>query len=192
MICKALPAFHSKLKLDQKNRLVDSIYLYPRKIVFALLRPLDMDLDEKCKEILDFANQNNKMKKNGEAYTREDILMMLNDSARAIMLSVFEHFSELASGPKTWELLISKDLNDMSEQLARLLIIESSGDTDRLVKESRSLLKVKSGLEYDTMVRLIVRKHLLTNKSLTFSKKQQVIDKIFGKKHRKDFLVNKN
>ena len=32
MICKALPAFHSKLKLNQKNDLVDSIYLYPRKI----------------------------------------------------------------------------------------------------------------------------------------------------------------
>ena len=192
MICKALPAFHSKLKLDQKNRLVESIYLYPRKIVFALLRPLDMDLDGKCKEILDFANRNNKMKKNGEAYTREDILAMLNDSARAIMLSVFDHFSELASSPKTWELLISKELNDMSEQLERLLIIESSGDTDRLVKESESLLKVKPGLEYDTMIRLIVRKHLLTNKSLTFNKKQQVIDKIFGEQHRKDFLVNKN
>lgn len=192
MICKALPAFHSKLKLDQKNRLVESIYLYPRKFVFALLRPLDMDLDGKCKEILDFANRNNKMKKNGEAYTREDILAMLNDSARAIMLSVFDHFSELASSPKTWELLISKELNDMSEQLERLLIIESSGDTDRLVKESESLLKVKPGLEYDTMIRLIVRKHLLTNKSLTFNKKQQVIDKIFGEQHRKDFLVNKN
>lgn len=191
MICKALPAFHSKLKLNQKNDLVESIYLYPRKIVFALLRPLDMNLKEICKDILDFAEQNNKKKKDGSDYTNDDILQMLNDSARAIMLSMFDHFSELATSPKSFDLLMAKNPEDISESLERLLIIESAGNTDRLVKEAESLLKDYQRTEYDTMIRLIVRKHLLTNKELTYSKKQQVIDKIFGKGYRKYFLINK-
>lgn len=190
MLAKALPAFHSKLRIDQKNALVESIYLYPRKIIFALLHSLDVDLEQKCEEILDFAKQNNKRKKNGEPYTKEDILKMFNDSARAIMLSVLDHFAELAASPKTWEILINKDINDMSEQLERLLIIESSGNTDLLVKEADSLIKINNGLEYEMMIKLIVRKHLLTNKSLTFHKKQQVIDKVFGSKYRKNFLIS--
>lgn len=191
MICKALPAFHSKLKLGQKNDLVDSIYLYPRKIVFALLRPLDMNLKEICKDILDFAEQNNKKKKDGSSYTNDDVLEMLNDSARAIMLSMFDHFSELATSPKSFDLLMGKRTDDISECLERLLMIESTGNTDRLVKEAEALLKVHQKTEYDTMIRLIVRKHLLTNKEITYSKKQQVIDKIFGKEYRKYFLINK-
>lgn len=191
MICKALPAFHSKLKLNQKNDLVDSIYLYPRKIVFALLRPLDMNLKEICKDILDFAERNNKKKKDGSSYTNDDVLEMLNDSARAIMLSMFDHFSELATSPKSFDLLMEKSTDDISECLERLLMIESTGNTDRLVKEAETMLKEHQRTEYDTMIRLIVRKHLLTNKEITYSKKQQVIDKIFGKGYRKYFLINK-
>lgn len=181
---------HMAMSSMQKNDLVESIYLYPRKIVFALLRPLDMDLEEISNDILDYAEKNNKRKKNGQKYTREDILHMLNDSARAVMLSMFDHFSELATSPKSFELLINKDIQDISEQLERLLIIESAGNTDRLVKEAEALLKIHQRTEYDTMIKLIVRKHLITNKELTFSKRQQVIDKIFGKENRKYFLVN--
>lgn len=191
MICKALPAFHSKLKLNQKNELVESIYLYPRKIVFALLRPLDMNIKEICKEILEFAEENNKTKKDGSNYTEQDILQMLNDSGRAIMLSMFDHFSELATSPKSFDLLMAKRPEDISESLQRLLMIESTNNTDRLVKEAESLLKEYQKTEYDTMIRLIVRKHLLTNKELTYSKKQQVVDRIFGKGYRKYFLISK-
>lgn len=192
MLCKALPSFHSKLKRTQKNDLVESIYLYPRKIVFALLKPLDINLEEICKDILNFAEQNNKRKGNGDQYTKDDILEIINDSARAIMLSVFDYFSELATSPKSFDFLMHKSTNDISEQLERLLIIESFGDTNRLVKESGSLIKEYQRTEYETMIKLIVRKHLLTNKGLTFNKRQQVIDKIFGQQSRKHFLINKD
>lgn len=191
MICKALPAFHSKLKLTQKNDLVESIFLYPRKIAFALLRPLDMNLKEICEDLLEYAKQNGKKKKDGSDYTNDDMLEMLNDSARAIMLSMFDHFSELATNPKSFDILMAKNTEDISESLERLLMIESIGNTDRLVKEAEALLKEYQRTEYDTMIRLIVRKHLLTNKELSHSKKQQVIDRIFGKGYRKYFLTNK-
>ena len=150
-----------------------------------------MNLKEICKDILDFAERNNKKKKDGSSYTNDDVLEMLNDSARAIMLSMFDHFSELATSPKSFDLLMEKSTDDISECLERLLMIESTGNTDRLVKEAETMLKEHQRTEYDTMIRLIVRKHLLTNKEITYSKKQQVIDKIFGKGYRKYFLINK-
>ena len=191
IICKALPAFHSNLRLKQKNELVESIYLYPRKIVYALLHPFDINKREICDDILNFVEKNNISKKNGQKYKPEDILIMLNDSARAIMLGMFDHFSELATSYKSFDWLMEKKIEDISEQLERLLMIENIGNTDRLVKEADSLLKKYQGTEYSTMIRLIVRKHLLTNKELSFSKKQQVVDKIFGQANRKLFLINK-
>ena len=190
MICKSLPAFHSKLKLNQKNELVNSIYLYPRKIAYAILRPIDIQLDDICEEILQYTNENSLKKKNGKEYTKDDILESFYDLARATMLSLFDHFAEIATNMKSIDLLMSKEINDISEHLERLLVIESIGNTDLLVKEAEKLLKIYKGTEYDIMVKLIVRKHLLTNNDLSFGKKHQVVDKIFGKGARKYFLTN--
>lgn len=188
MICKALPAFHGNLKLEQKNALVESIYLYPRKIVFALLKPVDENLNEICNDILTFTRETNKVKPNGEEYTKDDIIELINDSARATMLSIFDHFSELATSYKTIELLLNKPTNDFSEKIEQLMMIENTGNTDNLLRTANLLIKEKNGIEYDIMVKLIVRKHLLTN-NLPSNKKQKVIDTIFGKKYRKDFLL---
>lgn len=191
IICKALPAFHSNLKLIQKRELVDLIYLYPRKIIFAMLRPVDINQDKICTDLLDYIEQENIVKKNGSNYLKKDVLQMLSNSVRAVMLGIFDYFAELATSPKSINILLEKKPLDVSEQLERLLFIENSGNTDRLVKEANSLLKDYRQTEYDTMIKLIVRKHLLTNKNLPFSKKQQIIDKVFGKEYRRAFLINK-
>ena len=50
--------------------------------------------------------------------------------------------------------------------------------------------KTYSKTEYEVMIKLVVRKHLLTNKDLPFSKKQKVVDRIFGRDARKQFLLS--
>ena len=179
IICKALPTFHSRLRLQQKKNLIDYIFLYPRKIVYAIIRPFDINKKEICESIVDFAEQNNISKRNGRKYTNEDILIMLNDNVRAIMLSMFDHFSELATSSKSFELLMGKSVNDISEQLERLLMIESIGNTDLLIKDAEKLLKKYQGTEYSIMILLIMRKHVLTN-DLPFNKRRQISDKFFG------------
>ena len=150
-----------------------------------------MNIKEICQDILDFIKQNDLKKRNAQEYSEKDVLQMLSACARAEMLCMFDHFSEIATSPKTSDLLLNKQTTDMSEKLERLLIIENNGNTDQLIKEAESLLQVHKGSEYDTMIRLVVRKHLLTNKSLTFSKRQQIVDKIFGKENRKILLLSK-
>ena len=189
MICKALPSFNSSLKLSQKRELVQAIYNYPRKIVFAMLRPLDINLDEIKRDLLDFVKRGNIKKENGEEYSEKDILVTIQDSARATMLSVFDYFAEISTSPKSLELLLEKEAEDVSEMIQRLMIIESYGNTDALLREAETLLKTYSKTEYEVMIKLVVRKHLLTNKNLPFSKKQQVVDRIFGKDARKSFLL---
>lgn len=190
MICKALPSFHNRLKKSQKIELVDTIYKYPRKIVYMFLRPLDMDLESTCNDILEFIEYNNIKKKNGEQYTNEDVLRLLNNTGRALMLSMFDHFSELATSPKIIDILIDREIGDSSEEIQRLLIIENSGNTDMLLNEAEALLKKYKGTEIESLIKLIVKKHLLTNKNLTYNTRQKITDRIFGKKYRKQMLID--
>ena len=190
MLCKALPSFNSSLKLTQKRNLVQAIYAYPRKIAFAMLRPLDMNLDMVKKELLNYIKKEKIKKEDGKDYSEEGVMELIQDSARAIMLSLFDYFAELSTSPKSIELLLEKDICDISEKIQRLMIIEASGNTDALLREAEIMLKNYSMTEYEVMIKLVVRKHLLTNKELPFSKKQQVVDRIFGRDSRKMFLLS--
>lgn len=191
MMCKALPAFNSSLKVEQKKKLIESIYMYPRKIVYAMLRPLDYNAEFLCKDIMKFIDENDIKKKNGSKYTEKDVKEMLNDNARATMLSYFNHFAEFSTNTKSVKLLVDKEITDISENIMRLMIIENSNNTDLLLKEADGFLKKHKGSEYSIMAKLIVRKHLLTNKELPFDKKQQICDKVFGKAARKDLLLSR-
>lgn len=190
MLCKALPAFNSSLKLQQKRDIVDSIYTYPRKIVYALLRPIDTYSEEICNSLLEYANKRGIKKKNGTQYTKEDFREILNDNARATMLSLFDHFSEMCTSVKTTNLLINRNPEEASEQLERILVVENSGNTDLLIREAESIMKKTTDPNIQLMVQLIIRKHLYCNKNLTFNKKQKIIDKFFGEGTRKAFLTS--
>lgn len=188
MICRALPAFHSRLKVSQKSEIIDFIYSYPRKIIYALLRPIDTHIDELCDMLLAYAAEAGKKKSNGSDYTHDDFQNMFFDYARAASLSLYNHFAEICTSPKTTQKLVERDSTDAIEKIARLLIIENSGNTDELLKEAEAVIKHSKDMNTRIMAQIVVRKHLLYNKKLSFSKKQQLVDRIFGKSARKTLL----
>jgi hypothetical protein len=63
------------------------------------------------------------------------------------MLSVFNYFAEISTSPKSLELLLEKRTEDVSEMIQRLMIIESYGNTDALLREAETLLKTYSRTE---------------------------------------------
>lgn len=188
MICRALPAFHSRLKVSQKSEIIDFIYSYPRKIIYALLRPIDTHIDELCDMLLAYAAETGKKKSDGSDYTHDDFQNMFFDYARAASLSLYNHFAEICTSPKTTQKLVERDSTDAIEKIARLLIIENSGNTDELLKEAEAVIKHSKDMNTRIMAQIVVRKHLLYNKKLSFSKKQQLVDRIFGKSARKTLL----
>lgn len=181
MICKALSSFNSSLKLTQKRELIDAIYTYPRKIIYAMLNPIDKDFDIICNEILRFITVSGISKKNGEVYKKDDIKELFNDHFRAEFLGIIDHFSEICTSTKTISLLIDKEISDSCEKIQKLLIIENSGNSDMLLREAEKIIKESKDPDITIMVKLIVRKHIICNRGLPFRKKQQMINKILGK-----------
>ena len=96
----------------------------------------------------------------------------------------------MCTSVKTTSLLIERIPKEASEQLERILVIENSGNTDLLIKEAESIMKKTTDPNIQLMVQLIIRKHIYCNKNLSFSKKQKIIDKFFGKGTRKAFLTS--
>lgn len=190
LLCKSLPAFNSTMKLSQKTQLVSAAYSFPRKIAYAVLRPIDLDFKSICDSLYEFVQTNNITTKKGQQYTPELIKELVIDYSRAYMLSTFDHFSELCTSPKTISILTEKNIGDTSEALIRLLTIENSGNTEMLIKEAEAILKNVKELDVEIMIKLIIRKHLLLHPSLPFNKKQSIIDKFFGKEARSQFLIS--
>ena len=77
---------------------------------------------------------------------------------------------------------------DITEEIEKLLIIENFGNFELLLKNSEKLIKRNKDIDIQNMVQMIVRKYLLCNPNLTFSQKQQMIDKVFGNESRKTFM----
>lgn len=191
MICRALPAFYSNMKLTQKRELIDMIYQYPRKIIYSLLNSLDKNAENICDTILFAIKEEAKTKSNGKDYEKSDIMKFLTAYAQGMFLGTLDHFSQLATSNKTITILLENEVTDYCEQFEKLLIIENSRDTDLLLKESLKLINKK--IDFITvMVQVIMKKHLLTNSTISFNKKQQIIDTVFGQNNRKLFLLNNN
>lgn len=189
MICKALPAFNSSMKLMQKDQLINSIYSYPHKIVFAMLKPIDEKIDILCDELLAFTQRNKIEKKSGVAYNKEDILNLFISYSNALILSIYDHFSQLCTSPKTIDLLSAMNYAETNKRLEKLMIIENYGNTEVFMKEAEGIIKTSKDEVYNHLVKLVVRKHLLCNPELPYNKRQQIVDVFFGKDARKAMLL---
>lgn len=190
IICKSIPAFNNSLKLSQKEKLIEGVYSYPHKILFALLKPVDDAIEEMCDMLLNVAQINDIKKSNGNLLSKEDILDMFISYANAMILSTYDHFAELCTSSKTIDLLINQNHTEVNKQIQRLMIIENSGGTDAFIKEAENMMKKAKDDLVEHAIMLIVRKHLLCNPELQYKKKNQIIDRFFGKGARKTLLLN--
>ncbi|MGE1061239.1 metallophosphoesterase [Megasphaera paucivorans] len=188
MICKALPAFNSSILLEQKKHLVELIYSYPHKIVFAMLEPIDEQIDIICEKLLKIIKKKKIEKKEGVLYNEEDIREMFSQFGLSMILNTYDHFSELCTSQRTIELLLTKEYKELNKNIERLMIVENLGDTEKFIKEAEKVIKNFDVKAY-YIVGLIARKHLMCNPQLSYTKRQQIIDKFFLGKHTKTNLL---
>ena len=190
MICKALPAFNNTLKLEQKQKLIDMIYSYPHRIIYARLQNIEMNYDEICDDIKEFIRIFDIKKKNGDSITDEDIHNKIALFGNMLVLSYYDHFAELCTSHKTIDNLIKNDYSCFTKELERLIIIENSGDSELFLVEAEKMLNSKKDPYARFLIKNIARKHLLCNRSLPFDKKQRINDKLLGESYRKELLAS--
>lgn len=190
ILCKALPVFNNKLKLPQKEKLIEYIYSYPLKIAQGIIQPIGEHLEEFQDGLYDYVMKEKKMKKSGVPYTKQDIVDLINDISRASVLAYYDHFANLCTNSKTILILDKKEIQDINRAILRLMIIENSGQGEYFIKEAEKLVNQTKDLQLKNLILLEVRKHILCSPALSFSKRQEIVDKFFGKHARKEFLIS--
>lgn len=189
LLAKALPAFSSILRAEQKEELVALLYAHPNKLAYAVLKPLDRHADELTERLLLMAQQMYENGKLREQPTADQISGILKSLAMNVALGVMNHFAECAVDKKTVAILSAFNTKTEAEKVQQLLMIENSGNTDQLYKVASTMLKDYKPAYMQAMIRCIIRKHLLNNTSIPFDKRQQIIDTVFGKQARKQLSL---
>ncbi len=189
ILCKALPVFERRLKLPQKEKLIEGIYSYPHKVAKAVVKPICDDLEGFYKFLLSMTEKHNIEKDGGGQYTKEDIIKFVDDMSRASVLAYYDYFADLCTNDKTIDLLDKKDLKNINDQILRLMMIENSGNHSYFFNEAKALFDEEKKDSIKNIIKLEVRKHLLCNTYLPIDKKHKTIDYFFGSGSRKNFLT---
>lgn len=189
MIAKALPAFSNIMRGAQKDELISRIYNMPGKILYAILEPIDNEFDVFCEVMYQSAIELNNKGVLKKKYTREDIMQMIRDTIICTILNFEDYIASCAVDIKTSSVLFGKEPENSLQEIQKLIIIENSGNTDKLFREIQNVLKKSSKPHIKMMAKCIMRKHLLCNTQIPYAKKTQIIDKIFGKRARKEFSL---
>lgn len=196
MLCRALPAFSRILKKDEKNKLASNIYSYSRKIVFAILSPLNENFNEICEEFYTLVSSDDFLEKHNKQISKKDIEEMFIAYSQAVLLGLFDHFSELCTNSKTKKYLFNNEIEDYSEQIFRLMISKTVADSELVLSEAEKAIKTNDELT-KMLGRMIVKRYLIINKNISSNKKQQIKDKIFtetlknSNKKKKKYLTKK-
>ena len=77
-----------------------------------------------------------------------------------------------------------------TNKLQKLLMLELEAPLNEFIREAKKMLEESGDWLFQHMIRLIVRKHLLVNKSIEYNDKQSIVDTFFGKENRKKYLLD--
>ncbi|MBN7576855.1 metallophosphoesterase [Clostridium beijerinckii] len=189
MICKALPALSIILTNSNKEKLVQSIYEYPNKIIYNMLKPIDDKYDELIAELREFANLNNSTNENDEELTEEDINIILKNIALILVLSIYDRFAYLSTSKKSIPFLEKYNLSNSNYKLFSLLVKVNSNDIDEVIRKAEKVFDNSKNKDVRWMIRTIIKKELVNNIKIDQGKRQKLLNKYFSADEQKEFLI---
>lgn len=89
----------------------------------------------------------------------------------------------------TVEFMTHGEYEKNTNKLQKLSMLELEAPSKDFIKEAKNMLTKSDDWLFKHMIRLIVRKHLIVNKTIDFKEKQYIVDTFFGKVNRKKYLL---
>ncbi len=176
LVAKILPNFRHMLKAEEKQAIVNMLYIYPNKLLYFMLKDIDANYDRIINDILDRVPKTKK----GKLVTKDMITKVLQNQSIAYILSIYDFIASTAVNGKT-----INDLNkfnyshNTNYKLQNLLMEESAGNLYEFSKKAVELHKNHKLSITDQMVMLIVRKYFLCHDDPLVGEAQHLIDMIF-------------
>lgn len=185
LICKILPGFNHRLKVQEKADIVKDIFEFPNKILYKILSPIDADFENIVKFLTGIINQD------GKTITEDDIKRAFVISAETLALNLYDISARLSITSKTVEMIDQQAMKNTNYKIQHMIFYENLDRFGQFTDEANDLYDHTKIPIVKSMVSRVVRKHFLYNKELKIvGKVESVARKYFGKSFKKTDLLN--
>lgn len=185
---KSLNSQFSILEAQEKIRIVDCLYRLPNMILYAILKPAEDTYEELIEKLMEYVNSLELKAKIEE----HDIKKIVNDSTIAMCLSVYDNLAFHCANNVTIPVLDNYDLSNSNYSIMNLLIQENGATTDTFIDKAYKMAKESNDEFLHHLIRLAVRKHVITHDELDFRKLDKLSTPILIQGKRKVLFDKKN
>lgn len=187
IVAKILPNFRHILNGKQKKDIVTILYTYPNKLLYFMLK----DIDVNCEKIIDEILSKNPKTKEGILITRGMLMKSLQNQSIAYILGIYNFVACTAASGKAMKELNEKfDYNQNTNyQIQNIMMEENIGNFAALAEKAEKLYdRTELGI-IKQMIYVIVRKYFLTHELVIKGDVQHVISKFFSEREEKELKM---
>lgn len=186
LVAKILPNFRHILTGKEKKIITDILFIYPNKLLYFMLKDIDINYDRIIKEILKSEPKTRK----GLLITADMIGREFQNQSIAYILSIYGFISMTASTPKTINDLEKFEYGKKTNyKIQNLMMQENIANLNVFKKRAEEIYdSAKLGITKQ-MVSLIFRKYLVDHKIEMHGDNMRLIDKFFGESQRKNIQI---
>ena len=177
IVSKILPNFEHMLDGKAIERIVDSIYTIPNKLVYYMCKPFDENFKDTVNEIVDYINQK---REDNKKLTEADGILLLQDLMTAMILSLYDFSTRLATTESTFDYLMDEKYNkSLSNSLQQSMVLYQTGNFEELGKRLEKIYDQTNITSVKFMVKKIARNYLIYHDIKYVKYGQHFIDKFF-------------
>ena len=189
VISKFLPSFEHNLKLEQKNRIINTIYRLPNMIFLKWAALANEEIDELVKFIYEHSLQYSHKKLSGE-----QISAGIQFTSFSFLLDLYNIAVSYSAKENTYEVLTNNfDYTTyISYKLEHVMMTEECGTESQLLNELVDLANEKQCGAENTCLRLIANHCIVHRKGLSREKQEVIKSKIFTSRPLKRFNKKRN
>ena len=187
LVAKILPNFRHILNGKQKQDITNILYTYPNKLLYFMLKDIDLNCDKIMEEIM---SQHPKTKK-GLLITKDMLMKSLQNQSLAYILGIYDFIACTAASGKAMKELNEKfDYNQNTNyKIQNIMMEENIGNFTALSEKAERLYnKTEFGIVKQMLV-AIMRKYFLTHDVVLTGNVQHIVSVFFKESEQKDLQM---
>ena len=186
LVAKILPNFRHILEREQKQAIVNTLYTYPNKLLYFMLKDIDKNYDDIICDILKSKPKTRK----GLLITKDMLDRELQNQSIAYILSIYDFIATTATTIKTISDLEKFDYKkNTNYRLQNLMMKENIDETKSFFEGAEQIFNDSKLNITKQMTKLIVRKYFMNHEVEMHGDAVRVIDKFFGDSERKNIQI---
>lgn len=163
LIGRALIDQYGALDADEIDKIVQTLYSVPQKVIYAMMKPFQDHSDEIVQSIIEFAKERMPEENIKEDYVRK----LLGQAGTIIALNIMNDIAYNASNENTITALRVGPLDNANHKIMLLMIEENVGNTPEFISRAITLRKELDRCPYARkLIAQVARKHIIYNENI--------------------------